>query len=157
MQNDLVADAGGPHLTPHLTPHTSLDTSSWSSAFLCREVKSLNFLWVSCCPEQPEGEGEEEERGDGEHVLQNSEENILCVGIFMCFFFANCGHGEGDFQNSYLWNATFWDICVVCKSWRRKSPWRCLCMQKIEHAADVGGKQAGDQAKAGDVFFRFGW
>ena len=25
-------------------------------------------------------------------------------------------------------------------------------MQNIERAADVGGKQAGDQAKAGDVF-----
>ena len=30
-------------------------------------------------------------------------------------------------------------------------------MQKIERAADVGGKQAGDQAKAGDVFFLFGY
>ena len=29
-------------------------------------------------------------------------------------------------------------------------------MQKIERAADVGGKQAGDQAEAGDVFFLIG-
>ena len=71
------------------------------------------------CPEQPEGEGEEEERGDGEHVLQNSEENILCVGIFMCF--SKIVDTEKEISKtlrkiSLNADLTFWDICVVCKS-----------------------------------------
>ena len=49
---------------------------SWSPTFLCRVVKSLNFVWVFSRPKQPEGEGKEKEGGHSEDAFQNSDENI---------------------------------------------------------------------------------
>ena len=46
-----------------------------SSAFLCRIVKSLNFVWVLNRPKQPEGEGKEEKGGHSEDTFQNSDDD----------------------------------------------------------------------------------
>ena len=96
MKNDLVDVAVGPHLTPHIS-HLTRYLIIRSGILVQRSQKPQLPLSL-LLPRATRGRG----RGGGTWRRWTRSpklwEIFLCWDIYV--FFANCGHGEGDFQNS---------------------------------------------------------